>query len=77
MPYGTIQADSVAKMLAVEKLLHTSEAAKALGISARSIARWAAEGKIVPDLVTPGGHLRWSIENLRQQLLELRERNTP
>jgi hypothetical protein len=36
----------------VSDLVHTSEAAKALGISARSIARWAAEGRITPDLVT-------------------------
>ena len=47
-------------------LVHTSEAAKALGISARSIAHWAAEGRMTPDLVTPGGHMRWDIDNLRR-----------
>ncbi|WP_433279546.1 MerR family DNA-binding transcriptional regulator [Pseudonocardia xinjiangensis] len=46
----------------------TSEAAKALGISARSIARWESEGKITPNLRTPGGHMRWNIEALRKQL---------
>jgi DNA-binding transcriptional MerR regulator len=59
----------------VSDLVHTSEAAKALGISARSIARWAAEGRITPDLVTPGGHMRWDIENLRQQLRRLSQRD--
>jgi hypothetical protein len=59
----------------VSDLVHTSDAAKALGISARSIARWAAEGRIAPDLVTPGGHMRWNIENLRRQLQELRKRD--
>jgi hypothetical protein len=59
----------------VPDLVHTSDAAKALGISARSIARWAAEGRITPDLVTPGGHMRWNIANLRQQLEEARERD--
>jgi hypothetical protein len=56
----------------VSELVHTSEAAKALGISARSLARWAAEGRIIPDLVTPGGHMRWDVEGLRSQLRQLR-----
>jgi predicted site-specific integrase-resolvase len=59
----------------VPDLVHTSDAAKALGISARSIARWAAEGRITPDLVTPGGHMRWNITNLRRQLEEARKRD--
>jgi excisionase family DNA binding protein len=54
-----------------DELVHTSEAAKVLGISARSIARWAAEGRITPDLKTPGGHMRWNIDGLRRQLREL------
>lgn len=62
-------------MAAVPDLVHTSDAAKALGVSARSLARWAAEGRIRPDLVTPGGHMRWNIETLRQQLQALREPN--
>ena len=60
----------------VPDLVHTSDAAKALGISARSIARWAAEGRITPDLVTPGGHMRWNIANLRRQLEEARKRDS-
>lgn len=52
-------------------LVPTTDAAKVLGISARSLARWAAQGKITPDLVTPGGHMRWDIEGLRRQLREL------
>ncbi len=57
------------------ELVHTSEAAKVLGLSARSIARWVAEKKITPDLVTPGGHMRWNIEGLCRQLHDLQERN--
>src|SRR5215207_7066430 len=59
----------------VTDLGHTSEAAKALGLSARSIARWAAEGRITPDVVTPGGHMRWDIDNLRRQRRDLRSRS--
>ena len=36
-------------------------------------ARWAAEGLIEPDLITPGGHMRWDVERLRQQLRDLAE----
>jgi excisionase family DNA binding protein len=59
------------------ELVHTSEAAKVLGISKRSIARWAAEGRITPDLRTPGGHMRWDVERLRQQLRDLENVSDP
>lgn len=58
-------------MADVPELVRTSDAAKSLGISARSIARWASEGLIEPDLVTPGGHMRWDVSNLDRQLREL------
>lgn len=51
-----------------ERLVTTSEAAHAVGVSARSLARWAQEGVIEPTVRTPGGHLRWNIEQLRRQL---------
>ncbi|MCD2193545.1 MerR family transcriptional regulator [Actinomycetospora endophytica] len=57
----------------MSELVSTSEAAKAVGVSARSLARWAQEGTLEPELVTPGGHLRWDVERLRQQLRELRK----
>lgn len=53
------------------KLVPTSEAAKALDVSARSLARWKQQGHITPDLVTPGGHMRWDIEKLAHQLHQL------
>jgi len=51
-----------------DKLASTAEAAKAVGVSARSLTRWAHEGTVRPAVRTPGGHLRWNVEDLRRQL---------
>jgi excisionase family DNA binding protein len=51
-----------------DRLLYTSEAAKALRISPRSLTRWVAQGKIRPTLKTPGGQSRFDLEELRAQL---------
>ena len=53
-------------------LVPTSEAARRLGLSARSLSRWAQDGHVEPDLVTPGGHMRWDVERLREQIVALR-----
>ncbi|GAA5121761.1 helix-turn-helix domain-containing protein [Pseudonocardia adelaidensis] len=63
--------------MAEERLVSTGEAARALGVSSRSLARWAREGRLVPALVTPGGdkrpgQYRWLLSDLREQLLKLR-----
>lgn len=49
-------------------LLSTTDAAKAIGVSPRSLARWAADGSVVPTLTTPGGWSRWDLDELRRQL---------
>lgn len=46
----------------------TGVAAKAIGVGHSTLARWWAEGKVTPALVTPGGHARWDVEDLRRQL---------
>ncbi|MFC5232774.1 helix-turn-helix domain-containing protein [Pseudonocardia zijingensis] len=60
--------------VAADRLLTTGELARELGLSARSIARWAQEGKLQPTLVTPGGQYRWQSEDVREQLRQLRTR---
>lgn len=40
----------------------TADAARELGIAARTLQRWAADGLIEPDLVTIGGYARWDVE---------------
>jgi DNA-binding transcriptional MerR regulator len=55
-------------------LLTTPQLARALGLSISSVRRYAAAGQIKPELTTPGGHYRWSVESVRQQLRELQQR---
>lgn len=54
----------------------TSELARALGLSARSIQRYVHAGDITPEYVTPGGHYRWNVAKVLDQLHKLRERPT-
>ena len=60
--------------MADEELLTTSQLARALGLSLSSIKRYISAGQIKPDLTTPGGHYRWNVESVRQQLRELQQR---
>ena len=51
-----------------QRLVTTQEAAQRLGISARTLQRWAAEGLIKPDFMTLGGQYRWDVERLRRDI---------
>lgn len=51
----------------MERTSEASEVAKALGLSADSIGRYAREGRIPFD-VTPGGHRRFNVDEVRQAL---------
>ena len=55
-------------MIGVGELVSSGQAAKALGVSLRSLQQWVREGKIVPDYVTPGGHARWDVDRVRHEL---------
>lgn len=46
----------------------TGQAAKALGVDIRSLQRWVKAGLIEPDYVTPGGHMRWDVDRVREEL---------
>jgi predicted site-specific integrase-resolvase len=59
-----------------ERLLTTAQAAKILGVSARTLARYAEQGQLTPTVVLPSGHYRWAMTDIRRQLRELRERTS-
>ncbi len=59
-------------------LVSVGEAAKALGVSAKSLSRWAKDG-LVTSWRTPGGRkrggqYRFNVEVLRRELRTLRTR---
>src|SRR5690554_2893442 len=49
-------------------LVTTSRAARELAIDRSTITRWHQEGRVQPAWVTPGGHARWDLDDLRRQL---------
>lgn len=56
--------------------LTSGELAKALGVSRGAVHKWANSDPplIVPEWTTPGGHHRWDLEKVREQLRQARER---
>ncbi len=46
----------------------TGAAAMEFGVSSVTLQRWAAAGTVKPAYRTPGGHLRWDLDDLRRQL---------
>lgn len=49
--------------------------ARALGLSPRSIQRYVQAGVITPEFTTPGGHYRWNVEKVVEQLRALRQQD--
>lgn len=54
-------------------LVGTVEAARAVGLDRSTITRWVHRGQLHPTKRTPGGQLRWDVDDLRRQLAELTE----
>lgn len=50
------------------KLIGSGEAARTIGVDRTTLTRWASEGLVTPASRTAGGHLRWDIDQLKQQL---------
>lgn len=50
----------------------SGELARELGISPRTVARYVREGLLEPTETTLGGHYRWDVDQVRQQIRELR-----
>ncbi|MCG3756675.1 MerR family transcriptional regulator [Amycolatopsis sp. Poz14] len=54
------------------RLVPTADAAKAIGVDRRTLQRWWKAGEVSPEVVTPGGHARWDVEDLKRQLHDRR-----
>jgi len=51
-------------------LLSTNELAQQLGVAASTVRYYRSSGLIRPARQTPGGHARWSLEQVRRELAE-------
>lgn len=58
-----------------DELLTTAQVARELGISARTLVRYAERGYVAPAMVLPSGHRRWRLGEVREQLAALREQD--
>lgn len=56
------------------QLVTTGEAARAIGVDRRTLARWAERGYVIPDSRTIGGYMRWDLARLRRQVDQLTQR---
>jgi predicted site-specific integrase-resolvase len=59
--------------MAEGKLVPTGVAADAIGVAHSTLARWWKDGDVTPALVTAGGHARWDVADLREQLRAMRQ----
>lgn len=60
--------------MAKTKLVSTGELAPLLGVSSRTIARYAKEGKLQPAIKSLGGQYRWDVEDVLKQWDEFHKR---
>src|SRR4051812_22608426 len=74
-PRRYYQARSVLKIdsVADPRLLPTGEAARAVGVSPRTLQRWVREGRENPPQPRAGAPPRWDEEDLRAQIGALNE----
>ncbi|MGD9527013.1 MerR family DNA-binding transcriptional regulator [Pseudonocardia sp.] len=57
-----------------DDLLTTAQVARRLGVSSRTLVRYAEKGYVTPAMVLPSGHRRWRVEDVTAQLRALQER---
>jgi hypothetical protein len=51
-------------------LLNTNALAQQLGVAASTVRYYRSTGRISPARQTPGGHARWSLEQVSRQLAQ-------
>lgn len=56
------------------RLVETAELARELSVTTRTLQRWRREGLITPAEETLGGHARWDVDAVREQIRQLRSK---
>ncbi|MGO9079046.1 MAG: MerR family DNA-binding transcriptional regulator [Streptosporangiaceae bacterium] len=54
--------------MSAERNVGTGEAAAALDVTRNTLNRWARGGIVTPASTTAGGHRRWNLARLREQI---------
>lgn len=62
-----------ANVTAKRRLVPTGTAAAELSVDRATLFRWARDGKVRPTETTVGGHMRWDLDDLRDQIRKLQE----
>jgi predicted site-specific integrase-resolvase len=57
------------------RYLGTTEAARLVGLSKRTLQRYHRDGILEPEYVTAGGHARWDPDKIIEQLRALRKKD--
>ena len=74
--YDQLRPPSPAPSNDLEVLLRTTEVARRLQVSARTVLAWAQAGKL-PSILTPGGHRRYPIQGVEQVLATMTAAGEP
>lgn len=59
----------------VPEFVSTPQAAKTIGVTSRTLTRYVERGLLTPAVVLPSGHYRWDLEQLRDQMAQVRRRH--
>lgn len=59
------------------RLLTTGELAEELGVSRGAVLKWTVDGLLKPTFTTMGGHHRWDLDDVREQIRKQREQADP
>ncbi|MGH3903429.1 MAG: helix-turn-helix domain-containing protein [Pseudonocardiaceae bacterium] len=57
------------------ELVSTPQAAKTIGVQARTLTRYVERGLVTPAIILPSGHFRWDLDKLSEQMDEVRRRH--
>jgi excisionase family DNA binding protein len=74
--YEPFRAPGASQGEDIEVLLRTTEVARRLQVSARTVLAWAQAGKL-PSILTPGGHRRYPAQGVEQVLATMTAAGEP
>jgi excisionase family DNA binding protein len=74
--YEPFRAGGASQGEDIEVLLRTTEVARRLQVSARTVLAWAQAGKL-PSILTPGGHRRYPAHGVEQVLATMTAAGEP